>query len=141
MSQVVLKPRMSEKSYAMSNDRVYVFDIDKSVNKHEVSKAVETTYDVTVTNVRTIVVKGKAKRVYRNKRFESGRRSDIKKAYVTLKEGDAIPIFAAVEEKEAKAEKTTKALEKVAERSSKKEAKKEEKKTSKSEKSVKKGDK
>ena len=123
MSSIVLKPRMSEKSYAMSSDRVYVFDIDKSVNKHEVAKAVEETYEVTVTNVRTIIVKGKAKRLYRNRRYESGKRADIKKAYVTLKVGDAIPIFAAVEEAETKAEKTSKTLEKVAEKKAKKEEK------------------
>lgn len=134
MSAIVLKPRMSEKSYGLSNSGVYVFDVDKSVNKHDIAKTVEETYEVTVTNVRTIVLKGKTKRLYRNKRFETGRRSDVKKAYVTLKEGDAIPIFAAIEEEEAKAEKTTKTLEKVAE----KQAKKEEKKTKKSEK---KGDK
>lgn len=115
---------MSEKSYALSSDRVYVFDVDKSVNKHEISAAVETTYDVTVINVRTIIVKGKAKRLYRNKRYETGRRSDIKKAYVTLKEGDGIPIFAAVEEEEAKAEQTSKTFEKAAEKQAKKEDKK-----------------
>lgn len=123
MSNIVLKPRMSEKAYAMSANSVYVFDVDKSVNKHEVSDAVETTYGVTVVNIRTIIVKGKAKRLYRNRRYENGRRSDVKKAYVTLKEGDAIPIFAAVEEAEVKAEKTVKTLEKVAEKQAKKESK------------------
>jgi large subunit ribosomal protein L23 len=127
MSLITLKPRMSEKSYALSNTGVYVFDVDKSTNKHEIAKAVESTYEVTVTDVKTIIVKGKAKRLYRNRRYENGRRSDVKKAYVTLKEGDAIPIFAAVEEAEEKAEKTAKTLEKVAE----KQAKKDEKKTKK----------
>lgn len=125
MSVISLKPRMSEKSYAMSSNGVYVFDIDKSFNKHEIADAVEKTYSVTVTGVRTVITKGKAKRSYRNRRYENGRRSDVKKAYVTLKEGDAIPIFAAVEEEEAKAEKTTKTLEKVAEKSAAKEAKQE----------------
>lgn len=124
MSAITLKPRMSEKTYALSNDRVYVFDIDKSVNKHEVAKAVEQTYEVTVTNVRTIISKGKTKRVYRNRKYEVGRRNDVKKAYVTLKEGDSIPIFSAVEEAEEKAEKTTKTLEKAAEKQAKKESKK-----------------
>lgn len=134
MGAIILKPRMSEKSYGLSAGGVYVFDVDKSVNKHEIAKAVEEVYEVSVVNVRTIVSKGKTKRLYRNKRFETGKRADVKKAYVTLKEGDAIPIFAAIEEEEAKAEKTSKTLEKVAE----KQAKKEEKKAKKSEK---KGDK
>jgi large subunit ribosomal protein L23 len=124
MSLISLKPRMSEKTYAMSESRVYVFDIDKSVNKHEVAKAVEETYEVTVVNVRTIIQKGKVKRLYRNRRYETGKRSDVKKAYVTLKEGDAIPIFAAVEEQEEKAEKTAKTLEKAVEKQTKKEEKK-----------------
>jgi len=129
MSNVVLKPRMSEKAYAMSSNSVYVFDVDKSVNKHEVTDAVEETYGVTVINIRTIIVKGKAKRLYRNRRYENGRRSDVKKAYVTLKEGDAIPIFAAVEEAEVKAEKTAKTMEKVAEKQAKKDSKAEKKAT------------
>ncbi len=123
MSNIVLKPRMSEKAYAMSANSVYVFDVDKSVNKHEVTDAVEETYGVTVINIRTIIVKGKAKRLYRNRRYENGRRSDVKKAYVTLKEGEAIPIFAAVEEAEVKAEKTAKTLEKVAAKAAKKDSK------------------
>jgi large subunit ribosomal protein L23 len=134
MSLITLKPRMSEKSYGLSSSGVYVFDVDKSVNKHEIAKAVEDTYEVSVVDVRTVLLKGKIKRLYRNKRFVTGKRADVKKAYVTLKEGDAIPIFAAIEEEEAKAEKTSKTLEKAAE----KQAKKEEKKTKKSDK---KGDK
>ncbi len=127
MSAITLKPRMSEKSYALSMDRVYVFDVSTDINKHQIADTVEETYGVTVTDVRTTIIKGKAKRLYRNKRYEVGRRSDVKKAYVTLKEGDAIPIFAAVEEEEAKAEKTSKTLEKVAEKQAKKEAKKDKK--------------
>lgn len=131
---ITLKPRMSEKTYAMSNDRVYVFDVSKDINKHEIADAVASTYSVTVTNVRTITVKGKVKRTYKNRKYQTGTRSTIKKAYVTLKEGDAIPIFAAVEEAEEKSEKTAKTLEKVAEKQAKKEekaAKKESKKTAK----------
>lgn len=105
MKHLTLKPRMSEKTYAISTTGVYVFDVDTSANKHEIADAVEQTYDVTVMNVRTVTVKGKVKRIYRNRRFTTGTRSDVKKAYVTVKEGDSIPIFAAVEEAEAEAEK------------------------------------
>ena len=132
---ITLKPRMSEKTYAMSSDRVYVFDVPKEINKHEIAETVAETYSVTVTQVRTIIVKGKVKRTYKNRRYQTGTRSDVKKAYVTLKEGDAIPIFAAVEEAEEKSEKTAKTLEKVAE----KQAKKEEKSTAKASKKEKKG--
>lgn len=120
---ITLKPRMSEKTYAMSATGVYVFNVDTDVNKHEIADAVEKTYDVTVVDVRTVIVKGKAKRLYRKRRYENGRRSDVKKAYVTLKAGDAIPIFASVEESEEKVEKTQKTVDKIAEKSAKKEAK------------------
>lgn len=116
MSTITLKPRMSEKTYEISSNGVYVFEVDKSVNKHEVANAVEKAYGVTVTNVRTVIVKGKEKRLYRNKRFETGKRADVKKAYVTLKAGDRIPIFAAVEEAEAEAEKASAKAEKKAEK-------------------------
>ena len=124
MKTIVLKPRMSEKTYGMSPNGVYVFVVETGVNKHEIAKAVEDTYGVTVVDVRTATQKGKVKRQYRNRRFVTGQRSDIKKAYVTLKEGDQIPIFAAVEEAEEKAEKTAKAVEKAAEKKAKKEEKK-----------------
>lgn len=124
MKTITLKPHMSEKTYGMSSQGVYVFEVDKSVNKQEVAESVEKTYEVVVTQVRTVIVKGKAKRLYRKRRYENGRRSDVKKAYVTLKAGDQIPIFAAVEEAEVKAEKSQKTVDKVAEKSAKKDAKK-----------------
>ena len=128
MSKIMtLKPRMSEKTHAMSQTGVYVFDVVTDLNKHEIADTVATTYDVTVESVRTVTVKGKAKRMYRKRRYENGRRSNVKKAYVTLKEGDQIPIFAAVEEQEEKAEKTQEVVTKAAEKKAKKEAKKEKK--------------
>ena len=104
----VLKPRMSEKTYAQSENGVFVFLVDKNLNKHQIAEAVEKTYDVQVTKVNSVVQKGKEKRVYRNRKFENGTRSDMKKAYVTLAEGQSIPIFAAVEEAEAKEKKEKK---------------------------------
>ena len=121
--QITLKPRMSEKTYELSTSGVYVFDVDKSLNKHEISKAVEDTYGVTVEDIRTVVAKGKVKRLYRNRKFETGKRADVKKAYVTLKAGDQIPIFAAVEEAEKQEEKTQEAVKKAAEKKAKKEKK------------------
>jgi large subunit ribosomal protein L23 len=120
---IVLKPRMSEKTYGLSQSGIFVFVVDTNVNKHEVAEAVEKTYNVTVEKVRIVVQNGKSKRVYRNKRFVSGERSDIKKAYVTLKEGDSIPIFAAVEEQEAQAEKTQEKVTKAVEKKIKKDTK------------------
>ncbi|MCA9324274.1 50S ribosomal protein L23 [Candidatus Saccharibacteria bacterium] len=105
---IVLKPRMSEKTYAQSEKGVFVFDVDGSLNKHQIAEAVEKTYEVTVETVRVVVAKGKTKRLYRNRRYETGVRQDVKKAYVTLKKGDHIPIFAAIEQAEEEAEKADK---------------------------------
>jgi len=109
---VVLRPRMSEKTYAQSADGVFVFVVDSNLNKHQIADAVESTYKVTVNTVRIIIQNGKQKRSYKNRKYENGVRSDVKKAYVTLKKGDSIPIFASVEEAEAKEEKAKMKLEK-----------------------------
>ena len=103
---IVLKPRVSEKSYALSEKlNTYVFDVSTEVNKLSIAKAVSAQYEVSVTNVRVAGVPGKSKRAYHKRgRMAKGQRSDIRKAYVTLKEGDKLPIFQAVEE-EVKAEK------------------------------------
>lgn len=111
MNNVALKPRISEKAYALSeNGNTYIFDIDSGVNKHAVAQAVAKQYDVTVENVRIAGVPGKAQKRYRDRGRKSinGRRSDIRKAYVTLKEGDKLPIFAGVEESSSKPQKETK---------------------------------
>lgn len=116
-TMTVLKPRLSEKTYSASQAlNVYVFDVSCNVNKNDIVQAVQAQFDVTVTNVRTARIKGKTKRTFRKKlRPVSGKRSDIKKAYVTLKQGDSLPVFADIEEAEAKAQKT----EKLAKRGSK----------------------
>jgi large subunit ribosomal protein L23 len=85
--QTVLKPRMSEKAYGVSQLRnTYVFDVEGDTNKHSVARAVSEQYSVTVTSVRVVNVKGKAKRTVRKGgRPTMGRQSDVKKAYVTFK--------------------------------------------------------
>lgn len=124
--EIVLKPRMSEKAYGVSQLRnTYVFDVDGAANKHTVARAVAEQYSVTVTTVRVINVKGKVKRTVRKGgRPTMGRQSDVKKAYVTLKAGDTLPIFAAMEDAEAKEatinEKVEKAVEKIEKKSAEK---------------------
>lgn len=102
-----LKPRMSEKAYAQSQmTRTYVIDVPASANKDTVAKAVAAQFDVVVASVNIIVAKGKTKRTIRKGgRPTTGQRSDVKKAYVTLAEGNALPFFAELEEEAAKAEK------------------------------------
>ena len=104
MKPLTLKPRISEKGYALSEaGNTYIFDVPAKANKFEVATAVASQYEVGVVNVRIAGVPGKSVRSYRNRgrRSLSAKRSDIRKAYVTLNEGDKLPIFAAIEEPEA----------------------------------------
>lgn len=106
---LILKPRMSEKTHSQSHDlNTYAFDVPKSANKLEVAKAVSEQFKVTVENVRIAVIKGKQARSIRiggTRKVVKGRRPDQKKAYVRIKEGDSIPIFASIDEAEEKAKK------------------------------------
>jgi large subunit ribosomal protein L23 len=97
---LTLKPRVSEKTYAHSEQlNVYVFVVPSEINALSVKKAVEAQYKVKVTKVNILNQKGKVKRTYRRGgRSVEGKRSDFKKAYVTLKEGDILPIFGTVDE-------------------------------------------
>lgn len=123
--QLILQPRMSEKAYAQSMiNRTYVFDVPGEVNKHSVARAVEQQFDVKVTNVNITNIPGKAKRtIYKGGKAVKGREADTKKAYVTLAEGNSLPIFAAIEEEEAKVEATQEKLDKAATKAAEKEAK------------------
>lgn len=96
---------------------VYVFEVPDNANKLTVARAVAAQYEVGVVSVNIVNNTGKTKRVYRKRRgWVSGKKSDIKKAYVTLKKGDSIAIFPAEEEKEdkskqpAKSKKATRAV-------------------------------
>ncbi len=94
--QLALKPRISEKAYGVSETlNTYVFQVSPDANKMTVANAVTQQYDVTVTNVNILKVKGKLKRTFKKRGKASiGKRADFKKAYVTLQEGDSIVIFA-----------------------------------------------
>lgn len=120
---IALKPRMSEKTYASSlATNTFVFDVPKSSNKIQIAAAVAEQYEVTVTNVRVVVVKGKQARSIRLGKYRKnvmGQRSDYKKAYVTLKEGDSIPVFAAIEEANAAEAKAAEKVAKAAKKESK----------------------
>lgn len=122
---MALKPRMSEKAYALSKERnTYVFVVPMTANKVTAAAAVSAQFGVTVTDINISITKGKPKRSYkRGGRPITGKNVDIKKAYVRLKEGDQIPVFAAIDEEEAKAEKTAEAIEKAAAKKAKKESK------------------
>lgn len=99
---MVLRPRISEKAYGMSeSNNTYVFVVPNDANKLTVSNAVQSQFGVTVETVNIVNVNGKVKRtVRRGGKASIGKRTDFKKAYVKLKEGDSITIFAVEDEKE-----------------------------------------
>ena len=84
--KILLAPVVSEKSANAGESNQIVFRVAKDANKLEVRRAVEAMFEVDVEEVRVVNVKGK------NKRFGQmpGRRSDWKKAYIRLKEGQDI---------------------------------------------------
>src|SRR5579863_216626 len=127
MKDVLLKPRLSEKSYGISEKGVYVVDVPSTLNKHGVTRAIEAQFSVKVVKVNVINVKGKAKRTVSlsgKRRVNSeGSRSNVKKAYVTLKDGDKLPFFEAVEAEEKKQENTQKQIDKAVDKQAAKDTK------------------
>lgn len=123
---IVLKPRLSEKSYGLSQKHnTYVIDVSGDVNKHSVARAVAAQFDVVVTKVNIANIDGKAARVVSKggRRVSKGHRSDVKKAYVTLAEGNKLPFFDAAEEADAKEAKQAEKAEAKAKKADKKEKK------------------
>lgn len=86
---IVIKPIITEKSTAMAEQNKYVFRVRRDANKLEIARAVEGIFKVTVIDVNTVSVPGKVKRVGRSE----GKTPSWKKAIVTLKDGDRIPLF------------------------------------------------
>ncbi|WP_411081860.1 50S ribosomal protein L23 [Streptomyces sp. cmx-18-6] len=86
---VLVKPVVSEKSYALLDENKYTFIVAPGSNKTQIKQAVEAVWPVKVTGVNTINRQGKRKRT----KTGFGKRSDTKRAIVTLAEGDRIDIF------------------------------------------------
>ena len=84
----ILSPVITEKATLLSEQNKVVFRVAKDATKDEIAAAVEALFKDNVTKVNTLVVKGKTKRF----RGRPGRRSDVKKAVVTLAEGQSIDI-------------------------------------------------
>jgi large subunit ribosomal protein L23 len=88
---VIIRPVISEKSYAMIEHNRYTFEVAKTASKPQIAQAVTDIFGVTVTSVNTMNVTGKPRRV----RVAKGKTRDWKKAVVSLKEGDSIEFFQA----------------------------------------------
>ncbi len=117
----ILIPRISEKTYGLSAVRnVYTLDVPGDSTKHTVARAVAAQFGVTVETVRIVNVKGKVKRTVRKgARPSTGSRSDVKKAYVTLKAGDSLPFFETEEVDDKEAKKADKAAKKAVKKEAK----------------------
>jgi large subunit ribosomal protein L23 len=88
---VLIRPVVSEKSYALMDRNVYVFVVDPRATKIDVRHAVEKAFGVRVDKVNTLNRKGKVTR--QRKTNTVGHRSDTKRAIVTLHAGDKIDLF------------------------------------------------
>ncbi len=107
----MLEPRATEKSYLEQTNRIYVFPVKKSMGKQEIARMVEAEFNVTVTDVRTLIRNGKKTKYSKGKHAYPGitHRKDKKFAYVRLKKGDSIRVFEEPEDNKTSAKEAKKA--------------------------------
>ena len=117
----LLEPRATEKSYLEQTNRIYVFPVKKSMSKQAIAKLVEKEFNVTVTDVKTLIRKGKKTKFSKGKHAYPGitYRKDKKFAYVRLKKGDSIKVFEEPEEDKKTSAKEAKKAEKAAKKADK----------------------
>jgi large subunit ribosomal protein L23 len=84
----IIAPLITEKATLLSEHNKVVFQVAEDATKDQIAEAVEALFRVQVVKVNTLIQKGKTKRF----RGRPGRRSDVKKAIVTLKDGQSIDI-------------------------------------------------
>jgi large subunit ribosomal protein L23 len=89
---VVVAPHITEKSTMLSEHNAVVFRVAQGASKPEIKAAIEALFGVNVTNVNTMVTKGKTKR-WKGKPYQ---RSDVKKAIVTLAAGQSIDVTSGI---------------------------------------------
>ena len=94
--EVVKRPLITEKVTAMNESGKYAFEVDRKANKVEIKKAIEKMYGVNVSSVCTIRTPGKLKSKYTKGGVVSGRSGTIKKAIVTVREGEVIDFYSTI---------------------------------------------
>ena len=105
MTLIHVTPAVTEKAYRLSTSQnTYIFDVPLAANKQQITDAIESQYEVKVASIKTLVRTGKAVRFSRGKGRYPGSttRTDSKKAYVTLVEGNSIKVFDTEEVKDDK---------------------------------------
>ncbi|MCI0496647.1 MAG: 50S ribosomal protein L23 [bacterium] len=89
--EILVRPILTEKMLKQQEThRKYAFRVHKNANKLVIKQAIQTRFDVTVEDVHVLNVKGKSKQMNTRRGITRGKRSDWKKAIVTLREGDSI---------------------------------------------------
>ena len=92
LHEILIRPIVTEKSMVLAEtENTYLFEVGTGANKIQIRQAVESVFGVCVDDVRTLNVRGKNKRFGRH----TGKRSNWKKAYVTLAEGNTLDFFEA----------------------------------------------
>jgi len=89
---VIVAPHITEKTTLLSENNAVVFKVADTATKPQIKEAVEALFDVKVTGVNTMVQKGKTKR-WKGKPYK---RSDVKKAIVTLADGQSIDVTSGI---------------------------------------------
>lgn len=84
-TEIIIRPLLTEKSYAGIQGKVYTFEVNKKAGKVDIKNAVEKLFDVQVEKVNTVIVKGHKKFQNTKSGRTEGRTSDYKKAIVVLK--------------------------------------------------------
>ncbi len=97
MSTIIKKPLITEKAMRFTEKGQYVFSVDPKANKIQIKKAIEEMFEVNVVSIRTARIKGKIKTRLTRRGIMRGKTPLIKKAYVTLKEGQSIDIVTGVQ--------------------------------------------
>ncbi|MCX7735207.1 MAG: 50S ribosomal protein L23 [Candidatus Kapabacteria bacterium] len=92
MKEIVKKPVITEKATKLGEKGQYVFEVNPNSNKIEIKKSIEKMFEVNVTSIRTVRIKGKVKSRITRRGLIRGKTSMKKKAYVTLKAGQTIDI-------------------------------------------------
>lgn len=92
-SHVIIRPIISEKSFALAEAGMYTFRVHERAHKTQIRQAIENLFDVKVVDIRTASVKSKPKR----RGYTSGRSRQWKKAVVQVRPGETIPIFQGLE--------------------------------------------
>lgn len=92
LKDILVRPLVTEKTMAqLGNEQTYAFEVGLGANKIQIKRAIESFYGVRVDRVRTMVIRGKVKRFGRR----WAKRSNWKKAYVTLAAGESLDLYEA----------------------------------------------